>query len=137
MNEKQGTPQKAKILIIEDSAAIQKLTKQVLTFQKEYDIFFANNGKEALEIIKKSDPFHVILIDIEMPVMNGKECIRQIRALSDREKATVPVIVCTGNAEEHSAEEFKEMGFDDSFIKPIDYQGLMVKIKPMLEKDNN
>lgn len=134
MNSQQDKPKKARILIIEDSAAISKLTKQVLTFQKEYEVVFASNGKEGIDVITNSEPFHVILIDIEMPVMSGDECIRMIRSMKDPNKANVPVIVCTGNAKENSPQEFKEMGFNDSFIKPIDYHGLMKKIQPILEK---
>ena len=125
---------KSRILIIEDSAAIQKLTKEVLTFHKDYEVVFARNGKIGLDLIKESDPFDIILVDIDMPVMSGEQCINAIRSLKDSVKANVPVIVCTGNAKEYTKQDFSDMGFSDSFIKPIDYQGLIKKIIPMLEQ---
>lgn len=128
---------KGRILIIEDSAAIQKLTKQVITFERDYDVAFAENGQVGLDIIERSAPFDVILIDIEMPIMTGDECIQAIRSLDDPTKAKVPVIVCTGNAKEYTPEDFEEMGFTESFVKPLDYTGLMQKIRPILEKVGN
>lgn len=134
MNIKQLKQKKARILIIEDSVTIQKLTKQVLTFREEYEIFFAENGEKGMRMIKNSDPFHVILIDIDMPVMDGKKCIQEIRSLREPAKANLPVIACTGNGEENTPEEFEEMGFDALFVKPLDYKGLLEIIKPVVIK---
>ena len=106
----------------------------MLNFSREYDILFANNGEHALSIIEEKPPFDLILTDIDMPDMSGEECIREIRSLSDAIKAKVPVIACTGNARQRSSQEFKDMGFDDSFIKGRDYRELMLMIQPILDK---
>lgn len=134
MSEKSNTLKRDRILIIDDSPAIQRLTKQILTFQKEYDIQFATNGKQAVELILNSDPFKITMIDMGMPVMGGKDFIQKMRNLKNQTKARSFAIACTGNAEEFSTQEFKEMGFDDVFIKPIDYKKLLGKIKEVLEK---
>ncbi|MEM7361462.1 MAG: response regulator [Bacteroidota bacterium] len=136
MSNKKSDTRKAKILIIEDSPAVQLLTRKLLTFndEEDYDIVLANNGEHALNIIKESTPFDLILTDIDMPEMGGEECLKEIRSMSDPLKAKVPVIACTGNAKQRSFQEFKDMGFDDSFIKGDNYRNLMMKIQPILEK---
>ena len=133
MTEKKLIKKKARILIIDDSPAILRLTKQVITFKDECEVQFASNGKEALEIIEKEKPFDLILLDIEMPVLDGEKCVEAIKSLPDTVKANVPVIACTGNAKENSPQQFKRMGFADSFVKPIDYPNLIRKINSILE----
>lgn len=133
MNASEGK-RRARILIIEDSATVQRLTKRILTFEIKYEISFAHNGAEGLAMIKASEPFDIVLSDIDMPVMDGEQCIREIRMLDDPRKANVPVIACTGNAKQRTMMDFKGMGFTDSFMKPVNYPGLIKKVKPILDK---
>lgn len=134
MKEEQANKTKARILIIEDSSAIQKLTKKVITFQEDYEVVFALDGEKALNIIESSEPFDVILSDMDMPVKRGEQFIKEMRELDDPIKAKVPVIACTGNQNNLEEKTFEEMGFNGLFNKPINYQNLMLKIKPLLEK---
>src|SRR5687768_1845837 len=94
-----------RVLVAEDSSVIQNLTKKILQFQN-FDIVAVKNGKQVLEMLNKED-FDVILLDINMPLMDGMECAKQIRALSDPKKANVPLIAITGNAKNYTLEEFK------------------------------
>lgn len=85
-----------KVLIAEDSSVIQNLTKKILMMQN-YSIHSAKNGEQVLKALE-SESFDIILMDINMPKMDGMECTRAIRALDDKEKSAIPIIAITGNA---------------------------------------
>lgn len=116
-----------KVLVAEDSSVIQNLTKKILEFQNFY-LVSVKNGKEVMEAIEKED-FDVILMDINMPIMDGMECSRKIRALSDKQKANVPIIAITGNAPNYSMEDFKKAGIDHFLQKPLNFDELVDKVK--------
>lgn len=115
-----------KILIAEDSSVIQKLTKKILENQK-YQISSAKNGSQVLEMLGQGD-FDLILMDINMPVMNGIECAERIRALKDRKKSIIPIIAITGNAMNYTIEEFKKAGINDYLQKPINFDRLVLLV---------
>ncbi len=116
-----------KILIAEDSSVIQNIAKKVLEFQN-YDIDSAKHGKEVLKKLEKTT-YDVILMDINMPQMDGMECARQIRALADPQKSQIPIIAITGNAQNYSMEDFKAAGINEYLPKPIDFDGLVTLLK--------
>jgi two-component system, cell cycle response regulator DivK len=117
-----------KVLIAEDSSVIQNIARKVLEFQN-FEIATAKNGKEVLQKLEK-ETFAVILMDINMPQMDGMECSRQIRALPD-EKAQIPIIAITGNAKNYSEEDFKEAGINHYLPKPIDFDALVELVKQL------
>lgn len=119
-----------KILIGEDSSIIINLTKNVLAFEN-YQMKAARNGKLVLELLDKED-FDLILMDITMPVMDGLECIKQIRGLKDSKKSTLPIIAISGNLNNFSPEEFRKFGFDDFIQKPLDYDKVLATVKKHL-----
>ncbi|MCM1263245.1 MAG: ATP-binding protein [Butyrivibrio sp.] len=82
----------------------------------------ATNGQEAVEMLKKSEPgyYFAVLMDVQMPVMNGYEATRAIRALEDKEKATIPIIAMTANAFEEDKAEAFAAGMDAHVSKPIE-----------------
>ena len=108
-----------KVLIAEDSSVIQNLAKKVLEFQK-FEIEAAKNGRQVLEKLAATH-FDVILLDINMPLMDGLECARQIRALPDAQKAATPLRAMTGNARNYTLEEFQAAGFNEYLPKPINF----------------
>lgn len=116
-----------KVLIAEDSSVIQNIAKKVLEFQN-FEIDSAKNGKEVLKKLGKTN-YDVILMDINMPQMDGMECSRQIRALADPEKSSIPIIAITGNAQNYSIEDFKDAGINDYLPKPIDFDNLVNLMK--------
>jgi CheY-like chemotaxis protein len=75
--------------------------------------------------------YHVILMDINMPGMDGIECTRLIRQLSDPKKAGIPIIAITGNAKNYSLEDFKTQGFNDFLQKPLNFDVLVEKVKAL------
>lgn len=120
---------KIKVLIAEDSSVILNLTKKILEFQN-CEIFSAKNGQVVLEMLDQND-YHVILMDINMPGMDGIECTQKIRQLSNPAKAGIPIIAITGNAKNLSLEEFKDQGFTDFLQKPLNFDVLVEKVKAL------
>jgi len=120
---------KIKVLIAEDSSVILNLTKKILEFQN-CAIFSAKNGNAVLEMLKEDD-FQVILMDINMPGMDGIECTGLIRKMEDPQKSGVPIIAITGNAKNYSLEEFKSQGFTDFLQKPLNFDVLVEKVKAL------
>lgn len=112
-----------KIIIAEDSSVIQNLTRKILSIQN-YEIVSVKNGKEVLDKLNR-DAFDLVLLDINMPVMDGVECARQIRASSKSEINQIPIIAITGNAKNYSIDDFKQMGINDYLPKPLDYDQMV------------
>ncbi len=116
-----------KVLIAEDSSVIQNLTKKILQFQN-FEIKSVKNGKEVLDFLV-SDSADVILLDINMPVMDGIECAKAVRLHPDAIKAKIPIIAITGNAANYSIEFFKEAGFNEYMQKPLNFDQLVALVK--------
>ncbi|GAA5037430.1 hypothetical protein GCM10011506_33720 [Marivirga lumbricoides] len=116
-----------KVLIAEDSSVIQNLTKKILMMQN-YSIHSAKNGKQVMDILAKED-FDIILMDINMPIMDGMECSKAIRSLDNKEKANIPIIAITGNAKNYSIEDFKEVGINEYLPKPLNFDQLVETVK--------
>jgi CheY-like chemotaxis protein len=119
-----------KVLIAEDSSVILNLAKKVLEFQN-LNISAAKNGEQVLQLLKKED-FDIILLEINMPIMDGMECAKQIRALNN-DKANIPLIAITGNARNYTEADFKEAGFNEMLIKPLNFDALVSKVKELTD----
>lgn len=120
-----------KVLVAEDSSVIQNLTKKILQFQN-FDIKSVKNGKEVLKSME-TETFDLILMDINMPQMDGMACIREIRSMSDKSKAEIPVVAITGNAKNYSEEDFSSAGFNDFLAKPLDFDKLVDTVKRLTD----
>ncbi len=116
-----------KILIAEDSSVIQNIARKVLEFQN-FEITIAKNGKEVLQKLT-TETYSVILMDINMPQMDGIECARQIRLLEDTEKSQIPLVALTGNAKNYTEAEFQAVGINYYLPKPIDFDALVELVK--------
>jgi len=121
-----------KILIAEDSSVIQTLTKNVLEFEN-FEIASAKNGKEVLSTLNNEN-IDLILLDINMPVMDGIKCAKTIRKLSDKQKADVPIVAITGNAKNFTMDDFRAVGINDYLQKPIDFDQLIKIVKKWTTK---
>ncbi|GAB3339087.1 hypothetical protein GCM10027429_25010 [Marivirga atlantica] len=118
-----------KVLIAEDSSVIQNLTKKILMMQN-YSIHSAKNGEQVMKALEQ-DRFDIILMDINMPVMDGMECTKAIRALDNPEKANIPIIAITGNAKNYSMEDFKDAGINEYLPKPLNFDQLVETVKKL------
>ena len=115
-----------KILLVEDVELNQYLAKHMLG-ARGLEVAIANNGYEALDLLAK-DHFDCVLMDIQMPEMDGIETARQIRKLNDPAKASIPIIALTANVHEEDIEKYKEAGMNDFLAKPFDESGLFTVI---------
>jgi two-component system cell cycle response regulator DivK len=115
------------ILIAEDSGVIQSITRKILEQQK-YRVLIAKNGGEVLRQLE-SQPVDGVLMDINIPVKNGLECTRDIRAHADPRIRELPVIAITGNANNYSMEQFREAGITDYLPKPLDFDALVRMVR--------
>ncbi len=106
-----------KILLVEDNKMNRKVASKML-IKLGYEITCANNGKEAVDAYTKMD-FDIILMDIQMPVMDGEEACKVIRSLKKDITAPVPIIALTANAMKGDKERFLKAGMDDYIAKPI------------------
>jgi CheY-like chemotaxis protein len=120
-----------KVLIAEDSSVIQNLARKILEFQN-FEIRAVKNGQQVLDELAKAD-FDVLLLDINMPVMDGMDCAKAVRALADSQKSKIPMIAITGNARNYSMEDFKAAGFDDFLAKPLNFDALVSTVKSLTE----
>jgi CheY-like chemotaxis protein len=91
----------------------------------------ATNGVEALARLAEQ-PFDIVLLDVHMPVMDGKETIRRIRA-SDQPWKDIPVIALTADAMSGDRERFLALGMSDYLAKPIDARELATKYVSLLQ----
>jgi len=119
-----------KILLVEDNIINQKIT--LLTLQPLVNVIdTATNGKEALEMFG-SNNYDLILMDIQMPVMNGLTAIEKIRALELTTNTHIPIIAITANAMIGDKEKCLSAGADDYISKPFQPVNLVDKIKQVI-----
>lgn len=119
-----------KVLIGEDSSVIQNLAKKILEFQN-FEIEGAKNGDEVLKLLQKKS-FDAVLLDINMPVMDGMECIKAIRASENETIAKIPVVAITGNARNYTRADFDEAGFSEVLTKPLNFDQLVATVKSLV-----
>ncbi|PZX61215.1 response regulator receiver domain-containing protein [Algoriphagus ratkowskyi] len=119
-----------KILVGEDSSVIINLTKSILSFEN-YIMKAAKNGKQVLELLE-TEEFDLILMDLNMPVLDGASCTKMIRNMDDPIKSKLPIIAISGNMNNYTMDEFRKMGFDDFIQKPLNYDKLLATVKKIL-----
>lgn len=118
---------KLTIMVAEDDPSNYKLFESIL--RSEYHIVHAWNGKEAVELFKKHHP-NIILMDINMPEMNGYDATREIRKLSTQ----VPIIAVTAFAYASDEQKIMSNGFDGYMAKPINAKQLKSQLTSILQE---
>ncbi len=130
----EGTPRFAgqEILLVEDNLINQQIAVELLE-EVNLKVTLANNGREALERIaerKKRPAFALVLMDLQMPEMDGYQATRAIRA--DASLAAMPVIAMTAHAMEGELERCLALGMNGHISKPIDVQSLYQTLQRFL-----
>lgn len=120
----------AKVLIVEDQPDNLFLFKEALR-PGGYVIYTATNGQEAVDVAQREGP-EIILMDIQMPVMDGYEAARRIRAIP--ELAAVPIIALTARAMKGEKEKAIEEGCSDYLAKPVSPVEVLKKVEEWLGK---
>ena len=110
-----------KLLVVEDNELNLEIASTILQ-EAGFEVDTAENGQIALEKVENApaDRYDLILMDIQMPVMDGYEATRRIRALSDKEKASVPIVAMTANAFEDDRKNALNAGMNGHIAKPLD-----------------
>lgn len=124
-----------RILLVEDNELNQEIAATILE-EQGFLVDLAVDGTVAVEKIKKVDAGHydIILMDIQMPRMDGYEATRRIRALEDREKANIPIYAMTANAFEEDRQKVLDAGLNGHIAKPINIANLMEILKEALQR---
>ncbi len=119
-----------KILIVDDDAASRKMLVRALT-ASGYDCREAENGSKALELVRTTPP-SLLLLDFEMPGMNGAQVLNELRSDPDPAVAQLPAIMLTGHGGQESEILCLEAGADDFVTKPIKSAVLRARIETHL-----
>lgn len=122
-----------RILLAEDNAMNQEIARMILT-DAGFSCDIAENGQAALDMLKGSKPeqYQFILMDIQMPVMNGYESAKAIRALEDESLSRIPIIAMTANAFEEDKQEALKCGMNGHIAKPLDVKNLFTTLDAIL-----
>lgn len=120
--------QKKTILIAEDDVTSYMFLEEILS-NTGLNIIFAKDGKEAVEMCKNNPEIELVLMDMQMPVINGYDATRQIKKIRD----TLPIIAQTAHALVDDKKKCLDAGCDDYIKKPIDFDSLIKKIKEYID----
>lgn len=110
------------MLLAEDNELNREIAVEILAMNG-MEVVQAGNGAEAVEAFQKSPPYsiHAILMDMQMPEMDGCQAAQAIRAMDRSDAATVPIIAVTANAFAEDIAKTTEAGMDAHISKPIDF----------------
>ena len=119
---------------MEDNLINMEIANMILT-QAGFTVEPAENGKVALDLVSTSEPgyYDAVLMDLQMPVMDGYEATRAIRALDDPALAGIPILAMTANAFKEDVEAVKAAGMQAHIPKPIDVNVLMNTLRSVLK----
>lgn len=121
------SPLNYNVLLVEDNKTNQILANTRLT-RWNCDVKIANNGQEAIDLLEQHS-FDIVLMDIQMPVMNGFETTIAIRNSENENYSKIPIIAMTAHASHSEAEKATKIGMNDYIFKPFDPEVLHQKIK--------
>ena len=123
-----------KILLTEDNELNREIAVELLK-EEGFILDTAEDGTIAVEKMRtaKPDQYDLILMDIQMPIMDGYEATRKIRKLKNPETANIPIIAMTANAFEEDRQKALEAGMNEHVSKPIDLARLLEAVKKVLK----
>ncbi len=122
-----------KVLLAEDNEMNQMIAQAILT-ESGLEVEIANNGEEAVRMMqeKPAGTYNIILMDIQMPLMDGYKAARMIRAMEDQAKANIPIVAVTANAFEEDRKLALEAGMNGHLAKPYDIPKMMETLRQLL-----
>ena len=126
--------QDSHILVVEDDPINRMVLKMILTKWEATRVSFANNGAEGLEKLQEQ-PIDLVLMDLQMPVMDGYEaCMAIRRGEAGKDNKNIPIIAVTADVMESTKQRVKDIGMNDYLAKPVHKEKLYLKITALLEE---
>ena len=124
-----------KVLVVDDDAGTRLTIKKFLEFSRvvHFEVFEAADGAECLEIVKEVGTFDLILLDIEMPDMDGFEVCRKLREVDQ----SVPIVFVTSHAELEHRIKGRGAGGDSFLAKPVREGALLSLVKLFINASRN
>lgn len=119
---------KLKILVVDDESRMRKLVKDFL-IKSNYEVLEAENGSKAVDIFFEQNDIALIILDVMMPVMDGWQACREIRACSK-----VPIIMLTAKSDERDELQGFELGVDEYISKPFSPKILVARVEAILRR---
>lgn len=120
--------EKLKVLVVDDEAKIRRLVRDFLV-RRDYEVFEAGDGEEALDIFYREKNVALVVLDVMMPKMDGYAVCREIR-----ESSTVPIIMLTAKSEENDELNGFACGADEYISKPFSPKILVARIEAILRR---
>ncbi len=124
--------ERANILLVEDNALNQELAIELLN-RVGLDVDVKSNGKEAVEAVKQND-YALILMDLQMPIMDGFEATKAIRQMPEEKKRNIPIIAMSARALQGDKEKSLAAGLNAHITKPIDPARFYAELAKWLEQ---
>lgn len=118
-------PTYRRVLLVEDEPSLRSAFGRLLRMSG-FDVQEATNGREALECLGRFEP-ELILTDLMMPIMDGVEMIRNLRA--DPKTGRIPVVAITADGTDQAERQAREAGAVDVITKPIDLASLLARLR--------
>ncbi|RLB11648.1 MAG: response regulator [Deltaproteobacteria bacterium] len=119
-----------KILVVDDSKAVRKIVKNMLK-NLGYEVYEAENGEKALELLYEHDWFDLILLDWNMPEMDGYEFLKIVK--KNPKWRNIKIMMVTSENQQQSVLEALNAGADEYLMKPFDQKMLLTKIEMVME----
>ncbi len=123
-----------KILLVEDQFINQKLMKNVLE-KGGYEVMAASDGETALDLLSKNK-FDIILMDIQMPELNGYEVAKRFREMEKISGERTPILAMTANSLAGDREKSLQSGMDDYIAKPLNMVDIRARIEALIKANN-
>ena len=126
-----------RLLLVEDNMINMEIANMILT-NAGFTVETAENGRIAVDMVSASEPgyYDAVLMDIQMPVMDGYEATRAIRALENKDLANIPVLAMTANAFKEDELAAMEAGMQAHIAKPVDVGLLMKTLASVLQAED-
>lgn len=121
-------------IIIVDDIFINRLLIAEIVKNLGHIVIEAENGKQAIDLLQKDHSVDIIIMDIEMPVMNGLEATRYIRESLPSPLNRIPVIALTAHNPKYFFEDYKDVGFDQLITKPYSIAKMSMIINEFAKK---
>ncbi len=125
-----------RILLVEDNELNREIAEEIL-IESGFVVETAENGKVACDMVERSQAgyYDIILMDVQMPIMNGYEASKYIRALENKALASIPIIAMTANAFEEDKANAYAVGMNGHLAKPINIDSMLNLIEDILGEE--